>query len=70
MINNVNEDNETSYYGNKNSTNNAKFFKLSGYISSISEERCFYLACPDCKKKVVEDSTFAYKCESCNKVFA
>ena len=60
-----------SHHWNSNinkSSGNAKFFKLSGYISSISDEKCFYLACPDCKKKVVENSTM-YRCESCNKSY-
>ena len=29
----------------------------------------FYLGCPECKKKVVEDIA-GYRCESCNKIQA
>ena len=32
----------------------------------MNEDKCYYLACPDCKKKVVEDS-FGYRCENCQR---
>ena len=28
----------------------------------------FYLACPDCRRKVIDDGT-GYRCESCDKSF-
>ena len=32
------------------------------------ERQMYYLACPSCKKKVVDDTT-GYNCEKCQKVF-
>lgn len=47
-----------------------EFFKISGYISRIMYDdmrMMFYLACPDCKKKVLEEAG-GFRCETCNKV--
>lgn len=45
-----------------------KFFKLSGYVSHIiTDDKVFYLGCPDCRRKVIEEIA-GFKCESCNKV--
>ncbi len=47
-----------------------KFFKLSGYISRLTnDDKVFYLACPDCRKKV-QECTEGWSCESCGKVKA
>jgi hypothetical protein len=52
--------------GNKQQ-NPVKFFKLSGYVSHIiTDDKMFYLSCPDCRRKVIEDVT-GYRCENCNK---
>ena len=46
---------------------NYPFYKFLGTLSSLPlRDRNFYKACPECKKKVVEDG-YGYKCESCNK---
>ena len=47
-----------------------EFFKINGYISKIMYDEMrtmYYLGCPDCKKKVMEENG-GYKCENCNKV--
>jgi DNA-directed RNA polymerase subunit RPC12/RpoP len=28
----------------------------------------FYIGCPDCKKKVLEEGAGKYRCENCNKI--
>jgi replication factor A1 len=33
----------------------------------INDERMFYLGCPECRKKVIEEVA-GYRCENCNKV--
>ena len=43
------------------------FFYASGYVSFMkNDDRTFYLACPECKKKVMEESC-GWRCESCDK---
>ena len=32
-----------------------------------NDDKMYYLSCPDCKKKVVEE-TVGYRCENCNKI--
>lgn len=50
------------------------FYMITGFVSSIlhgdesAPKPLFYLACPSCKKKVVDDFN-AYKCERCDKVY-
>ena len=47
----------------------SKFCKISGYVKKIfCDERMIYLSCPVCRKKVFEESTNKWKCETCNKV--
>jgi Replication factor-A C terminal domain len=52
----------------------ATFYNVKGFIFSIphgeedNPKPLFYLACPSCKKKVVDDYN-AYKCERCDKAF-
>ena len=51
--------------GNKN-----KLFKLGCFISYIKpDDKHFYLACEQCKKKVIENIEKTYSCENCGKVF-
>lgn len=48
-----------------------EFFKISGYIGRIMYDdmrQMYYLACPECKKKVIEEHG-GYKCEQCGKIF-
>lgn len=43
-----------------------EFYKISGYISRIMYDdtrMMFYLGCPDCKKKVIEEYSGGYRCE-------
>lgn len=68
----INEDgissNSNAWNKNNNNQNNAKFFKISGYVSRMAnDDKMYYLSCPDCKKKVVEE-TVGYRCENCNKI--
>ena len=57
--------NNFSYDGSGNS--GTKFYKLQGFVNKVqNEDKCFYLACPDCKKKVLDDP-FGYRCENCQK---
>ncbi len=59
--------NQWNNYSNQNQT---KYYKLSGIVSKImNDERLFYLACNECRKKVLDD-TAGYRCESCNKTYA
>ena len=37
------------------------------FVPDSAERKMFYLACPDCKKKVFDDGR-GYSCENCNKV--
>jgi hypothetical protein len=71
MVKSINEDggqSTSTYWNSKNNTNNAKFFKVSGYISRMmNDEKMFYLSCPECRKKVIEE-TVGYRCENCNKI--
>ena len=65
-----NEGGISSFVSNNQSTD-ATFFKVSGYISRImyDEQRMmYYLACPDCKKKVLEENA-GFKCENCGKIY-
>jgi hypothetical protein len=49
--------------------NKAKFFKVSCFIQNIKDDdKMFYLACPDCKKKVTEEPV-GFRCEHCAKVY-
>jgi hypothetical protein len=32
-----------------------------------NEDKLFYLGCPDCRKKVLDDAA-GYRCETCDKV--
>ena len=60
-MNDVQEDKVGTFTG-------SKFFKLSGYISRLTnDDKVYYLACPDCRKKVIEQ-TEGWRCESCDKV--
>jgi len=46
-----------------------KYFKVFGSLQRIMSDRpLYYLSCPECKKKVMEDRDVV-KCENCNKVF-
>jgi hypothetical protein len=57
------ENNEEIKHNNK-----AAWYKVSGYctffISNEDPRPMFYLACPACKKKVVDESG-GYRCENC-----
>ena len=45
----------------------SKFFKLSGFVKVIfNEDKLFYMACPDCKKKVTLENSL-WRCENCLK---
>lgn len=47
----------------------AKFFKISGFVSHAkADDKFFYLSCPECRRKVVDDLG-GYRCENCNKTF-
>ena len=37
------------------------------FVPETLDRKMFYLACPKCKKKVVDDGR-GYRCESCNKI--
>lgn len=44
-----------------------KYFYVSGYVAFMkNDDRSFYLACPECKKKVMEESC-GWRCESCDR---
>lgn len=46
----------------------SKFFKISGYVSTIiTDDKMVYQSCPDCRRKVVDDMA-GFRCENCNKV--
>jgi Zn finger protein HypA/HybF involved in hydrogenase expression len=53
----------------------AGFYMITGFIASIlhgdesNPKTLFYLACPSCKKKVIDEYN-SYKCERCDKVYA
>lgn len=58
---------ETDY---AHDTDKTYFFFLNGYIRYIkNDEKLFYLACTQCKRKVLEDM-HGYRCEHCSKTFA
>ena len=66
MVQAVNSD--SSFGGYNNNNNQTKFFKINGYVAKLmNDEKMFYLACPDCKKKVTEDIA-GWRCESCGKI--
>jgi replication factor A1 len=52
----------------------AAFYMITGFISNIlhgeegNPKQLYYLACPACKKKMVNDFN-GYKCERCDKTF-
>ena len=52
----------------------AGFYTITGFVSSIlhreegNPKPLFYLACPSCKKKVINDFN-SYKCERCDKAY-
>ena len=57
---------EQSSYSNNNKP---RYFKISGFVMVVkNDDKIFYIACPECKKKVQEDAA-GYRCEHCNKVF-
>jgi len=57
---------DKNFFNNPRST---AFFKISGYVATIvANDREFYTACPECKKKVQEQSGGWY-CEKCVKTF-
>jgi replication factor A1 len=35
----------------------------------VNDEKMYYLSCPDCRKKVIDEGT-GWRCENCNKVQA
>lgn len=40
--------------GYGSSSNQTRFFKISGYIKKIfNDDKILYLSCPDCRKKVM-----------------
>lgn len=50
--------------------NQSRFYKISGYVKQVFyDERSFYLSCPECRKKVIEQSFGMYKCDHCDKTF-
>ncbi len=55
-----------SFSSNQNLT---KFYKISGFVKLIfNDDKIMYLSCPDCRKKVIEESDNKWKCEHCSKV--
>ena len=47
-----------------------KLYKVGCFVSFIkADDRHFYLACEQCKKKVTENMEKTYSCENCGKVF-
>lgn len=32
-----------------------------------NDDKIYYLSCPDCRKKVIEEAT-GWRCENCNKI--
>ena len=43
------------------------FFYVSGFVAYMkNDDRSFYLACPECKRKVMEDAC-GWRCENCDK---
>jgi replication factor A1 len=47
-----------------------EYITVSGALVRISDKRISYEACPDCNKKVTQNSTGEYSCEKCMKEFA
>ena len=46
----------------------SKSYYVNGYVSYIKkDDNTVYMACPECKKKVVEEGS-EYRCERCDKV--
>ena len=42
-------------------------FYVSGYVAFMkNDDRTYYLACPECKRKVMEESC-GWRCENCDK---
>jgi len=41
------------------------YFRISGFVAHLkNDDKVFYNACPDCKKKVNEEGN-GYRCENC-----
>ena len=52
-----------------NSESNSKYFKISGFVKLIlNDDRIFYMACPECRKKVSDDYG-VMSCVICNKTY-
>ena len=48
---------------------NSKFFKISGFVKIIlNEDKIYYMACPDCRKKVTNENGL-WRCENCIKTY-
>jgi len=63
--------NITDYENSPPRTFEPSFFFIHGYIDDYlfnidkSADWAYYMACPDCKKKVYETNKDEYKCENC-----
>ena len=65
----IEQDDQRMQFSN-NTGNKNKLYKLGCFISYIKpEDKHFYLACEQCKKKVIENIEKTYSCENCGKVF-
>lgn len=42
------------------------YFATKGVVTFMKKDNCFYKACPECNKKLVEDGD-QYRCEKCSK---
>lgn len=47
----------------------SKLRKIQGFVKHI-DEKPIYLACPDCRKKVIEEGDKSWKCEHCAKTYS
>lgn len=62
---------QQSFNGVMGGQQQSMFFKISGYVSRVyyDEQRTpFYMACPECKKKVLEEAN-GFRCENCTKFY-
>lgn len=49
---------------------NLEVFAITGHVEYIrTDDKCVYPACPECKKKLTEDMSSGWECNSCDKTF-
>jgi len=59
-----------SAYNSLMGINNSQYYKISGHVSHIPfDEKMYYMACPQCRKKVIQEVDNRFKCEHCGKVY-